>query len=997
MVLLSVPNLTWPTKELPQEGFTDTSRLSAYDIDKPEVRHAELISSTRSLDTETYPATADTTICNYDAGGLPDINSNMGGEEYLFLPKENSIDWKIFRILIKFDISSIPPNSDIFSANIELFYYESLELVGTPVEGGISSPLTITAYALTRDWVEGTGLYNSPTQNGATWNSYDGISSWSVAGGDYTATLRGSGATPSSYGTTSIDITDIVKAWVDGTAQNFGVILQGSFPSGTDDYLKYFRSTEYSTSSQRPRLEIERISNKAPKVQNPIDVFYIDEDTSLKYNLLYHPTSTPDGIFYDEDFGDNLNFFLWTGTIWAGVYESNYLNANIIVDEGKDKLEIITKPNIYGSDDIKLLARDVVGESVTHNLTIEIAPINDPPVLNKPNKWDKNDENSDSAYTTFSKDGMNIEATQDKYVDLFVTASDVDSTSLKFDIVDYDISNLAVGRSSFEDEFTIVRETGNLKFYPNNDWVGTFEVTFSASDLYLRDEKTYNFKISNVNDDPVLLEVNGVPIYKNKVLIDSSFRVTQDKLFLFNIKASDPDIDIGQEDELRFKCVSKHVEVNFDGAYSKTWHRFSMKPDKFDAARRFVLVNTSISDNFGHEMDDWAVINFSIINVNDPPMIEKIDDLPAMDDIKDMGSISYRESINVTIEAYDIDEDQLYCIANGSTTVSILDDNKWNINFSPEYSDIGKTYINITITDSDTRGLQDWLILTWTVEKGDPLNTAPVVILQTQNPVVKQGKFLTIEGFCKDDSRPIGRSLVVYVRILAGYVQLLPKTEVGVHNGVFVYDYKIPEMIAGESTEGFWTIEAWASDGDLEGRPDTTTLSVEKNDQNNLPAITTESVLYGGVVIGIITILIFLLIMTILKNKARKKSTRPSQPPPPSSPGNIKCPICQAVIAQNSTVCPVCNSQLHRPSRHHSYYPYTQRPPMYVPTVSTTPYTSYPQYSTTQYTSPPPPPGPQQPPVMTSQPSSQPTLSFLQNSRYPALPPGKNKKKPPTY
>ena len=994
MILLLVPILPWPTKVLPHEGITNTPKLPINNTQILDLRPTTLISNTRSKITDSYLATADTIICNHDAGGEPDVNSNMGGEEFLLLPREDSPIWKIFRILIKFDISSIPQNSEITSANLQLYYHESNDIVGgEPIEGGISSTLKITAYALTRDWLEGTGIFNSPTHDGATWNSYDGTNGWSAPGGDYSSTLKGSGTTPTSYGFTSINITDIVKTWVYGTAQNYGVVLRGSITSGNDDYLKRFRTTEYSISSQRPKLEIERISNKPPKVQNPIDVYNIDEDTSLKYNLLYHPTSNPDGIFYDEDYDDNLNFFIWTGTIWAGVYESYYLIANIIMDEGKDKLEIITKPDIYGSDDIKLLAVDAAGESVTHTLTIQIQPINDPPVLNKPNKWDKNDDNPDSAYTTFSKDGMGIEATQDKSVDLFVTASDVDSTSLKYDIVDYDISNLAVDRSTFEDEFTFIKETGNLKFYPTNDWVGTFEVTISVSDLYLRDEKTYVFKVSNVNDDPILLEVNGVPIYENKVLIDPSFRVTQDKLFLFNIKASDPDIDLGQEDEVRFKCVSEHVDVNYDGAYTKTWHRFSMKPDKFDAARHFVLVNASISDNFGHDVDDWAVINFSIINVNDPPVIEKINEQPAKEYIKDMGTISCWESINVTIEAYDIDNDQLHCIANGSTTVSILDYNKWNINFSPQYSDIGKTYINITIIDSETVGLKDWLILTWTVEKGDPLNAAPVVILKTKNPAVKQGEFLTVEGFCKDDGRPIGNSLIVYVRILR-YVQLLPKIEVGVHNGVFVYNYKIPDMIAGESTEGLWTIEVWGSDGDLEGKPDTTTLSIEKNDQNNIPAISTESILYGGAAIGIIIILIILLLMTILKNKARKKSTRSSQPPPPSSPGNIKCTICQAVIAQNSMVCPVCNSQLRKPVQHHSYYPYTRRSPMHVPTLSTTPYSSYPQYSNMQYKQ---PPGPQQPSVITSPPSSQPTLSFLQNTRYPALPPGEDKQKPPTY
>ncbi len=215
---------------------------------------------------ESFGALKDTTICGFTGATPPDTNSNIGTDPDLIIPLDSSSDWKQFRVLIQFDISAIPPNSEISSASIKITYYLCYNGIdggtGAPIEGGVNDPLTITAKPLTHSWTEGTGSMSSISSDGATWNTYDGSNSWSQAGGDYAATPTGTGATPNSgYGITTISVTDIVQAWVNGDITNNGVILYGSAGS---DAIKFFRSREYATPEQRPVLEADYVTNFKP-------------------------------------------------------------------------------------------------------------------------------------------------------------------------------------------------------------------------------------------------------------------------------------------------------------------------------------------------------------------------------------------------------------------------------------------------------------------------------------------------------------------------------------------------------------------------------------------------------------------------------------------------------------------------------------------------------------------------------------------------------------
>ena len=72
---------------------------------------------------------------------------------------------------------------------------------------------------------------------------------WINTASDYDAAVEGS-FTPSATGWVSVDLTDLVQAWVCGTA-NHGLM----FLSTSTDFESKYASKEWDTVSQRPCVE----------------------------------------------------------------------------------------------------------------------------------------------------------------------------------------------------------------------------------------------------------------------------------------------------------------------------------------------------------------------------------------------------------------------------------------------------------------------------------------------------------------------------------------------------------------------------------------------------------------------------------------------------------------------------------------------------------------------------------------------------------------------
>jgi hypothetical protein len=138
-----------------------------------------------------------------------------------------------WRGLLEFDLSGLPANATITSAQVELYYYDDYTITGVG---------DLEAHLITRSW----------TETGVSWNNYDGTNSWSSTGGDFDSTVEDSVSIDDVYGWYGWDITRLVEGWYNGTYTNYGVIIK----DGTNLNMKIFYSSDYSNSDYHPKLTI---------------------------------------------------------------------------------------------------------------------------------------------------------------------------------------------------------------------------------------------------------------------------------------------------------------------------------------------------------------------------------------------------------------------------------------------------------------------------------------------------------------------------------------------------------------------------------------------------------------------------------------------------------------------------------------------------------------------------------------------------------------------
>ena len=186
------------------------------------------------------PAEADA-IDTFIDSGSGNVDTNFGTNAYLQIGEWNA-GTGLSRTLIKFDLSSIPVSAIISSAVFTITYGNT---------DASNSARTLSAYRQKRAW----------TEAGATWNKYDGASSWQTAGGlganDCEATdIGGVSVAASPANNTAYDITLTaakVQEWVSGAFANNGFLLKVA--TETDDQLCYDSSTN-ATASYRPKLVV---------------------------------------------------------------------------------------------------------------------------------------------------------------------------------------------------------------------------------------------------------------------------------------------------------------------------------------------------------------------------------------------------------------------------------------------------------------------------------------------------------------------------------------------------------------------------------------------------------------------------------------------------------------------------------------------------------------------------------------------------------------------
>jgi hypothetical protein len=140
--------------------------------------------------------------------------------------------------LLRFDVSSIPPGTLITGARLNVTRLDN----GDEVLG----PLQVRLLGET--WIEGTSVAGS----GASWNTRDGSTTWTMPGGTTTQTLIT--VTPETMGIEIVLPPAVVQSWVDSPATNAGLLLTVGVPGAH----MHLHSRESSNDpAARPELAVD--------------------------------------------------------------------------------------------------------------------------------------------------------------------------------------------------------------------------------------------------------------------------------------------------------------------------------------------------------------------------------------------------------------------------------------------------------------------------------------------------------------------------------------------------------------------------------------------------------------------------------------------------------------------------------------------------------------------------------------------------------------------
>ncbi|RLC36649.1 hypothetical protein DRH29_04095 [candidate division Kazan bacterium] len=218
--------------------------------------------SEKWLDEAKYPIYIDPTItlqpdptegkenCIWSVG---QDNYNFGACEHIWFGVDaRATPHKYLRILIKFDLSDIPANSNIISA-IETHYIYSAP----------NQPFhEIFIYRLLRDWSEGAHCWSNATTGESNWHYYSKPDEWDEPGADGAGTDRVSDCDNHTTGLIStndpleFNVENAVQAIVNG-ATNYGWRVNSEdVDDGIDAGTDYYTDNA-SDASKRPKLTIE--------------------------------------------------------------------------------------------------------------------------------------------------------------------------------------------------------------------------------------------------------------------------------------------------------------------------------------------------------------------------------------------------------------------------------------------------------------------------------------------------------------------------------------------------------------------------------------------------------------------------------------------------------------------------------------------------------------------------------------------------------------------
>ncbi|MEK9770545.1 MAG: Ig-like domain-containing protein, partial [Betaproteobacteria bacterium] len=332
-----------------------------------------------------------------------------------------------------------------------------------------------------------------------------------------------------------------------------------------------------------------------------------------------------------------------------------------------DKVIYTPGQDFYGTDTFTYQASDGTYNSNAATVTITIAPINDPPVVQ--NIETSIDEN-------LYQEG--------RYAEISLLGSDVDGDNLTYKLE----SNPSNGNASI---------SGNLLTYnANQDWNGTESFSYSANDG--QDDSNVSSIVIHVN------AVNDAP-----VTIDATAETDEDTAV--EITLTGTDIDVG--DQLNFSTVqSNNGTISYNGniaTYTPTAN--------FNGTDTFTF-----KANDGTDDSNTSTVTITVASVNDAPVANDV--TASMNENKIAGRY---QPVTITLDATDVEGDDLtYSIVGtpSNGTLGSISDNQ--IIYTPSQDYNGED----TFTYKANDGTADSNTATVTVTI-NAVNDAPVTTDQT--------------------------------------------------------------------------------------------------------------------------------------------------------------------------------------------------------------------------------------------------------------------------
>ncbi len=172
---------------------------------------------------------------------------------------EMEVDADQKHTLLRFELAAIPITARVLSAQLQLHLINM---------GGPGAD--ITAHRVTRSWQEGTGN-GTPSGDGATWNTHDGVGPWSVAGGDYDPAVVASTFVSGSNADFIWDLSGPVDDWVSEIRPNEGLLLRGL--GGGRAQLA---SSDHAIGAERPQLTVTYALECGTGPSAPTKMYWVD-------------------------------------------------------------------------------------------------------------------------------------------------------------------------------------------------------------------------------------------------------------------------------------------------------------------------------------------------------------------------------------------------------------------------------------------------------------------------------------------------------------------------------------------------------------------------------------------------------------------------------------------------------------------------------------------------------------------------------------------------